>query len=184
MSLARVEWWLRTKASEYFYLLEAALYIGVALLLCGAAIFALHHAAIVLWHGVFGDQLSNRGLLVLDQLLLVLMLVEILHTVRISIRSKELMLVVPFLVIALIASVRRVLVITLQAAKLTEAAQGTPESASAFRNAMIELGVLGILILSFAVSIYLLHRTSRREEVIPEGAGRIDSGDEGMRPPA
>jgi phosphate-starvation-inducible protein E len=48
----------------------------------------------------------------LDRLLLVLMLDEILHTVRILILSKEFMVVKPLLTIGLIASIRRVLVIT------------------------------------------------------------------------
>jgi hypothetical protein len=43
------------------------------------------------------------------------MLVEILHTVRISIRS-HILVTEPFLVIGLIASIRRILVITLKRA--------------------------------------------------------------------
>ncbi len=112
--------------------------------------------------------LGNDGLFVLDQLLLVLMLVEILHTVRISVRSKELMLAEPFLIVGLIASIRRVLVITLQAAKLTEGGHVTAEGVIAFRNAMIELGLLGLLILVFVLSLYLPHRTSRREGSLRE----------------
>lgn len=67
---------------------------------------------------------------VLDQLLFVLVLVEILHTVRISIRAQEI-LIEPFLIVGLIASVRRVLVITMQAAKLTEEGHvGSPDTVS------------------------------------------------------
>jgi phosphate-starvation-inducible protein E len=55
-----------------------------------------------------------------DQLLVVLMLAEILHTVRISIRSHTLVTEL-FLVLGLIVSIRRILVITLEAA--------TPEGA-------------------------------------------------------
>ena len=49
----------------------------------------------------------------------VLMLVEILHTVRISIRS-HFLVTEPFLVLGLIAAIRRILVITLEAANLTK----------------------------------------------------------------
>ncbi|HYL15245.1 MAG TPA: phosphate-starvation-inducible PsiE family protein [Terriglobales bacterium] len=59
-----------------------------------------------------------KPLHVLDQLLVVLMLVEILHTVRISIRS-HILVTEPFLIVGLIASLRRSLVITLEAATLT-----------------------------------------------------------------
>jgi hypothetical protein len=48
------------------------------------------------------------------------MLVEILHTVRISIRSHILVITEPFLVVGLIASIRSILVITLEAATLTK----------------------------------------------------------------
>jgi uncharacterized membrane protein (DUF373 family) len=104
---------------------------------------------------------------VLDQLLLVLVLVEILHTVRMSIRSKEI-IIEPFLIVGLIASVRRVLVITMQAAKLTEQGQGTADAALAFEKSMIELGLLGFLVLMFVLSIYFLRRASGREELVKE----------------
>jgi len=62
-------------------------------------------------------------------LLIVLMLVEILHTVRISIRSHKLMIAEPFLVVGLIASIRRMLVITLEAATLSREGAWVSEGA-------------------------------------------------------
>ena len=50
----------------------------------------------------------------------------------------------PFLIVGLIASVRRVLVIAMQAAKLSEEKVNTPEL---FQRSMIELGVVGFLVL-------------------------------------
>lgn len=163
MVLSKLESELRTNAAQHIYLLEALLYVGVAILLTGAAAVAMFQSAAILWRGITQHQLAADGLLVLDQLLFVLMLVEILHTVRMSIHSKELMLAEPFLIVALIASIRRILVITLQAAKLTEGNRGTAEAATAFRSAMIELGLLGVLVVAFVFSIYLLQRKSRRE---------------------
>jgi len=58
---------------------------------------------------------TDLVLRVLDQLLMVLMLVKILHTVHISIRSHTLV-TEPCLVVGLIAFIRRTLVITLEAA--------------------------------------------------------------------
>jgi hypothetical protein len=84
------------------------------------------------------------------------MLVEILHTVRISIRSHILVIIEPFLVVGLIASIRRILVISLEAASLTKRGSVTTEGASIFRTSMIELGLLGLLILILVVSISLL----------------------------
>ncbi len=93
----------------------------------------------------------------LDQLLVVLMLVEILHTVRISIRSHYLV-TEPFLIIGLIASIRRILVITLEAATLTKEGKWSMEGASIFHASMIELGLLGLLVLVLVFSITLLRR--------------------------
>ena len=95
------------------------------------------------------------------------MLVEILHTVRISIRAQEI-LIEPFLIVGLIASVRRVLVITMQAAKLTEEGHGSADTLLAFRNSMLELGLLGILVLVFVLSIYLLRRASLPEKLVED----------------
>jgi hypothetical protein len=58
-------------------------------------------------------------LLMLDRVPLVLMLVEVLYTVRISIGSKEFMSVQPFLMVGLIATIRRVLVITILLSRTT-----------------------------------------------------------------
>ena len=75
----------------------------------------------------------------------------------------------PFLIVGIMASIRRVLVITMQAAKMAE--QGQPQAGevvAAFRNTMLELGLLGILTLIFVFSIYLLRRSSRHEELVAE----------------
>ncbi len=84
------------------------------------------------------------------------MLVEILHTVRVSMRSGKLTCE-PFLIVGLIASIRRVLVITLQSSEVMHAPM-TPEREVLFRASMIELGVLSGLILTMVISIFLLHR--------------------------
>jgi uncharacterized membrane protein (DUF373 family) len=162
--LPQIDEKLRTGSSGFLYLLEAMLYTSVGVLLGAAAIAVLVDAIALLWRGVLSRSLADYGLHVLDQLLLVLVLVEILHTVRISIRSKEI-IIEPFLIVGLIASVRRVLVITMQAAKLTEEGHGTADAALAFQKSMIELGVLGFLVLIFVVSIYFLRRASGSEEL-------------------
>jgi hypothetical protein len=100
---------------------------------------------------------AAQTLRVLDQMLIVLILVEILHTVRISIRS-HILVTEPFLVVGLIASIRRILVITLEAASIAEVGNWSAEGASIFRANMIELGLLGLLILSLVFSITLLRR--------------------------
>ncbi len=109
---------LRTRCSQLLHLLEATLYIAVGILLAAAAIAVLFGAGTLLLRGIANRDMAGYGLSGPRQLLFVLVLVEVLHTVRISIRSQEI-LIEPFLIVGLIASIRRVLVITMQAAKLT-----------------------------------------------------------------
>src|SRR5208282_1203570 len=109
----------------------------------------------ILWTDIRNWTLAAGTLGVLDQLLLVLMLVELLHTVSISIRS-HILVTEPFLVVGLIASIRRILVITLQAASLTKTGDWTSDNAALFRASMYELALLGVLILILVVSITML----------------------------
>ena len=158
---------LREKSSEYLHVIEALLYISVGALLAAAAVGAVVQAGALLWQSPMGRAPATYGLLVLDQLLLVLMLVELLHTVRISVRSQTLM-TEPFLIVGLIASIRRVLVITMQAAKMTDQIQSQASDAAgpAFRNTMLELGLLGFLVLVFVFAIYLLRCSSPGKELV------------------
>ncbi len=151
---------LRANVSRDISLLETLLYIAVGFLLIVAAVAGVFQAGVALWNGIT----VGSGLLALDQLLLVLMMIEILHTVRISINTQTLTMV-PFLIVGLIASIRRVLVITMQAARMAQDAHVTPaDQAIAFRNSMIELGVLCVLILVFVFSISRLRTVSSEVE--------------------
>jgi hypothetical protein len=64
----------------------------------------------------------------------------------------------PFLVVGLIASIRRILVITLESSRVTQQGNWTPEGQEIFNSTMVELAVLGGLILILVISIYLLRR--------------------------
>ena len=165
--LEQTEEKLRTRSSQFLHLLEATLYIAVGILLAAVAVAVLFGAGALLWQGVANRNMADYGLQVLDQLLFVLVLVEVLHTVRISIRAQEI-LIEPFLIVGLIASIRRVLVITMQAAKLTEEGHGSADAAIAFRNSMIELGLLGVLVLVLVISIYLLRRAATSPKMVTE----------------
>jgi hypothetical protein len=159
MDLTYYEEKLRSNSAQYLYLLETIFYVVAGFLLCAAAAVAMFEAAEILWRAIVTRTFADYGLLMLDRLLLVLMLVEILHTVRMSILSKEFMFVIPFLIVGLIASVRRVLVITMHAAKLSEQDLGSAQRSIAFRSEMVELGLLGFLVLVFALSMYFLNRS-------------------------
>lgn len=148
---------LRVHFSDYLSKAEVVVYSILAILLFITALATSANAGKMLWDGLVHWTIATQTLLVLDQLLVVLMLVEILHTVRISIHSHHLV-TEPFLVVGLIASIRRILVITLEAATLTKGGTWSVEGASIFRASMYELGLLGFLILVMVSSIALLRR--------------------------
>src|ERR1700722_50293 len=172
MDLTNFEEELRSSSSQYLCLLETTFYIAAGILLTAAACVAVFEAGAMLLRAIISRTFADYGLLMLDRLLLVLMLVEILHTIRISVVSKEFMLVKPFLIIGLIASIRRVLVITMHAAKLAEEGLGTDQGAIAFRNSMIELGLLGFMVLVLALSMFFSgpHITPGRPATRVDGA--------------
>ena len=138
---------------------EVLIYAVMGVLLFITALAAAVNAGSILWVDIRNWTLASGELGVLDQLLLVLMLVELLHTVSISIRS-HILVTEPFLVVGLIASIRRILVITLQAASITKG-EWTTENATLFRASMYELALLGLLILILVVSITMLRRSEK-----------------------
>ena len=87
---------------------------------------------------------------IVDRLMFVLMLIEIRHTVRGSVRSGALT-PEPFLIIGLIASIRNVLVITLKSSGVTAEGLASVEGEMLFRSSIVELAVLGGLIFIFVV---------------------------------
>lgn len=148
---------IRVRFHDFLSQAEMFVYAVLAVLLFITALGAIATAGKILWDGFAHWTIATQTLLVLDQLLVVLMLVEIMHTVRISIHS-HVLVTEPFLIVGLIACIRRILVITLEAATLTKGGTWTPEGASIFRASMYELGLLGFLILALVISIALLRR--------------------------
>jgi len=158
---------LRIRFAGYIGKAEIFIYSILAILLFVTALAASASTAKLLWQGVLQRPISIQTLGVLDELLLVLMLVELLHTVRISIRS-HILVTEPFLVVGLIASIRRMLVITLQAADLVKGGMWVADGASVFRWSMVELGLLGFLILILVFCITLLRRHAPASKDIEE----------------
>ena len=152
---------LRINLSDLLGKAEVMIYGVMGVLLFVAALTAAVDAASILWADIRHWTLASGTLGALDQLLLVLMLVELLHTVSISIRS-HILVTEPFLVVGLIASIRRILVITLQAASLTKGGEWTTGNATLFRASMYELALLGVLILILVISITMLRRSESK----------------------
>ena len=89
----------------------------------------------------------------LDRVLLVVMLVELLYTVQVSFREHALV-PEPFLIVGLIAATRRILVVTAEFAKLAQ------EGGTVFLYAMLELGLLTVMVLVFVTALVLLRKRS------------------------
>ncbi len=158
-------------------LVEVSIYIILGILLSLTGLLALGGVVPILWDSVQHLSQPSGVFKIMDRLLFVLMLVEILHTVRISIRSHRLV-TEPFLIVGLIASIRRMLVITLEAASLTEPAKWTAGSAAIFRASMLELTLLAFLVLSLVVSICLLRRHPATETSSEAGSEESPANEE------
>jgi uncharacterized membrane protein (DUF373 family) len=139
----------RGRLSQLFGYVEDAVYVGLAVLLACTAVILLGTSAVTFWQHVMAGDLAANVVPLLDQLLLVLMVVEILYTVQVSFRE-HLLSAPPFLLVALIAVVRRMVVLTAEAHKVLEKGE------TAFRAAMIELGLLTVLSVGLVVCLYLL----------------------------
>jgi hypothetical protein len=84
---------------------------------------------------------------IIAKTLLLLMIIEILYTVRISLKEHTLS-AEPFLLVGLIASIRRILIISVETAYMPEY----------FNQFMIEIAVLIVLSFVFIVSVVLLRK--------------------------
>ena len=142
---------MRLKVVSAIDRLEDAMYSLVAILLAVAAL-------LLVWSAVSSSitdlQHSSDSLTVvlslLDRGLILFMVVELLHTVRITLHGHELT-AEPFLIVGLIAAIRRVLLLT-------------AESGTEFRldRQGAELIILVSLILVMSVAILIWRRTVSR----------------------
>ena len=144
---------VRDRISNVFTRIEDITYIGLGVLLAAGALILLGAAAWFLFNSIFTSEIRELIVDLLDQILLILMVLEILYTVQVSFREHTLS-PEPFLVVGLIAAVRRILIITAEFSKPEEVLE------AAFRNAMMELGLLTVLILSLVLSLHFLKRQS------------------------
>jgi uncharacterized membrane protein (DUF373 family) len=150
-------------SSKSMALVEVVIYAALGVILSFAALFALFTACQTLWQGLAASESAKTIVEVIDRLLAVLMLVEILHTVRISIRSHTLV-TEPFLVVGLIATIRHMLVITLGAANLTSAANWANDGPARLRASMLELGLSGAIVIVLVISIHILRKSQSAYE--------------------
>lgn len=140
-------------AAKVFSRFEDVVYFGLAIMLAVVAFVLLIDGAMALGRAVLEGAVGDNVVRFLDRILLILMIVEILYTVQVSLREHAL-IPEPFLVIGLIAGIRRILVLTAEFSDLVV------EGGEAFRNAMLELGLLTFMVLALVGSLVMLRRRS------------------------
>jgi len=137
--------------AKQFTRVEDFVYIGLGILLSCCAVAFLISAGIEFVSSLTGRSFADRVIDILDRILLVLLIVEILYTVQVSFREHALV-PEPFLVVGLIAAIRRVLVLTAEFKDLMKAGD------EAFRSGMYELGLLALLVVALVGSLVMLRR--------------------------
>lgn len=130
---------------------ERIIYYGAALFLL-VTIGMVFYAAAVGLLNVLEIGPLNTALEVLDKILLIFIFAELLSTITTIVRENEVR-AEPFLLIGLIAVVRRVLAVTAS----IEQSLGTP----VFTSLLYELGVLTALVLALAGALYFTRRVER-----------------------
>jgi hypothetical protein len=141
----------RAWVARGFTLVEDIVYLGLGLLLAGSSMVLLISGVISFGQNLVGGSLTTNIVGLLDRILLILLVVELMYTVQVSFREHAL-LPEPFLLVGLIAAIRRVLVLTAEFAQIHD--QGDRE----FKHFSIELGVLTFLIVALAVSLMVLRK--------------------------
>jgi uncharacterized membrane protein (DUF373 family) len=132
---------------------ESLLYGVIGVLLMGAAVLVVAGTGTATAHAVAdGKDPSEIGVVALDRILLTLIVAELIYSLRLVLQTHEIS-AEPFLIIGLIATLRRILIVTADFER--------PVPGPDLTNLLVELGVLGFLVIGLAVAIYLV-RASRR----------------------
>jgi uncharacterized membrane protein (DUF373 family) len=129
---------------------ERAVFFAIGLMLFAAALYSLVQSGMVLVDMLTrgsAASVSSFGSRFLDAILLVLMIVELAYTVILSLRGSVLQ-AEPFLIVGLIAVIRRILVITV--------GEAGPHGTGGVAQSIGELGILTGVVIVFVGSIVLL----------------------------
>lgn len=139
----------KEKIDKFFEISENIIYLIIGALLLITIIFLVYDVIGTFLHYSESRDFMRWVVEVLDKVLLMLMIIEILYTIRVSYQEHTLC-AEPFLIVAMIAAIRRILVISVETAHVPER----------FQEYMIEIGILGVLIFIFVISILLLRKRS------------------------
>ncbi len=145
----------RERTQRYFGYVEDLFYVLIALSLAIAGAIYFGYVIYEFVKGLDGGSGFSQLILgLLDGLLLVFIITELIHTIRAVIDERALVSE-PFLVVGIVAAIRRLVVVSAQAKDLL----GKPE----FGSAMLEIGVLTGSIILLGLTIFLLRHTEHGE---------------------
>lgn len=148
----RVSRWLG-EAEALIYMATGVILVIAATALLGLTIFEMVREAMT------GEAIAAL-LHLLDRTLLILMLAEIIYTVR-RIAQTHRIEVTPFFIVAIIAAIRRMLIIT------AESTQNFDLQDSHFQAALAELGLLAVIILALAGAMRLVPSREQDRTGVP-----------------
>lgn len=131
---------------------ESVFYVLVALFLLVAGGLVIAGTVVDLVTGLRdGKPILDVALSLIEEALLLVIVGELLLTLRLVLVGGQLS-GEPFLLIGLVATVRRVVVVTAEV-------ESFPDGGRELTNFLLELGLLGLLTVAFAGALYLLRRT-------------------------
>src|SRR5918997_937756 len=134
---------------------ERIAYVAIALALSIPIVMLVFSAAISMLE-VSEVGVLETVLMVLDRVLLVFIFVELLDTVRVTVRERGIFIAEPFLLVGLIAVVRRILLLTAQLEQVA--------STEKLQSMLIELGVMTGLVIVLTLALYLTRRMRLSEQ--------------------
>lgn len=136
-------------------------YVAIALALSVPIVMLVFSAAVSMLE-VSEVGVLETVLIVLDRLLLAFIFVELIDTISATLNERGIFIAEPFLLVGLIAVVRRILLLTAEGKQT--------ESIEAFQNMLIELGVMTGLVIVLTMALYFTRRMrfSEKELERPE----------------
>ncbi len=132
---------------DFFYVA-----VAVALSLVGVALFG--YTIYDFFKNIQTELFTDNILALLDGLLLVFILTELIHTIR-AVIDEKVLVAEPFLVVGVVAAIRRLVVVSAEAKDLF----GKPD----FTDALLEMGVLAGVIVGLVLGIFMLRHTEHSE---------------------
>jgi uncharacterized membrane protein (DUF373 family) len=139
---------LLDRTENFVLTIIAIALVALAVLLLGSSIVSLFYAAV-------SGQIRDLAIDILGSILLVMMTMEIVYTVTLSLKTHSLK-AEPFLIVGIIAAIRRMLLITAQSTQMS--------NSEVFRDTLLELALLAVIILAMAGAIFMLRQKQEKEE--------------------